>query len=611
MVVRKMSRAMAAALALGLAATWTARWMAPGRSDGSGLNRPVADVVLRDGAGQTVTLESLHQGHRAIVLVFLGVDCPVANLYVPRLSRLARDYGPRGVRVVGVNANAHESAAQVAAHARAFGANFPILKDPENRAADRLGVERTCEALLLDQTGRLRYRGAIDDQYGLGARRDEPSRHHLAEALDAVLQGRDVERPTTAVVGCPIERASPRPALDRPRIRPMPAAIRNAWRGQDEPATVGRVTYNADVAPILMAKCQACHRTGQVAPFALLTYEQARRRRTVLREVIEDRRMPPWHADPRYGQFENDRSLNPRERAVLLAWIDQDCPEGDPADRPTPRTFPEGWSIGTPDLVLEMPEPFTVPAEGTVPIQHFRVPTHFASDLWVQAAEVRPGDRAVVHHIFVLLELPDRDPAQPKPPLAGYAPGDIPSIYPEGTAKKVPAGATLKFEIHYTPIGRPRSDRSSIGLILARAPVRHRAFTRGIPNRKLVIPPGAANHEVRSSWTAPHTVKLLSLMPHMHLRGKDFTYTAVFPDGRREILLAIPAYDFGWQSVYRLARPKRLPRGTRIDCVAHFDNSTANPNNPDPSREVRWGDQTWDEMMIGYFDYADCLSEAP
>ncbi|HEX8204008.1 MAG TPA: peroxiredoxin, partial [Isosphaeraceae bacterium] len=334
-----------------------------------------------------------------------------------------------------------------------------------------------------------------------------------------------------------------------------------------------------------------------------LSYDDARRHAAMIGEVVEDRRMPPWHADPRHGHFENDRSLSPQERATLLAWVEQGTPLGDPAELPAPRHFPEGWSIGQPDVVFEIPEPYTVAAQGTLPYQRFRVSTGFTQDQWIQAAEARPGDRSVVHHIIVYVVDPKgnvRNLGQSH--LCGYAPGDMPSIYPVGTAKKIPAGSDLLFEVHYTPIGKIKTDRSAVGLIFAREPVTRQALTIGIAQPKFAIPPGDDNYRVESSYTVRGDARLLSFMPHMHLRGKDFRYTATYPDGTSEVLLSVPAYDFGWQSTYRLAELKAMPRGTRIDCVAHYDNSANNPANPDPAKTVRWGEQTWQEMMIGYID---------
>lgn len=384
------------------------------------------------------------------------------------------------------------------------------------------------------------------------------------------------------------------------------AVIEPALEEIEPPIEVGQVTFASDVARILQDRCQTCHRPGQSAPFSLLTYDDARAHGAMIQEVVQQHRMPPWHADKRYGTFANDRRLNPRERATLLAWIDQGAPLGDPVAIPRERRFAEGWSIGTPDVILTMSEPYVVAPQGVLPYQYFRVSTHFTEDKWVQAVEARPGDRQVVHHFIVRIEVPGQRIKHhgQQPYLVGYAPGDIPSIYEPGTAKRIPAGADLIFAVHYTPIGEARTDRSSIALIFAREPVRHEATTQGISQEKFLIPPGAARFPVRSRFVFKDDAHLLNLMPHMHLRGKSFRYRATYPDGRTETLLSVPAYDFGWQSVYRLAEPRAMPRGTRIDCLALFDNSTGNPNNPDPSKAVAWGDQTYDEMMIGFIDYA-------
>ena len=610
---RRSGRGRRVAVGLGLALVLGSTWLLGAAFRGAnaperrGLGRRVADFRLLDArTNQAVSLAD-QAGKKAVVLVFLGTDCPIGNLYLPRLTELAQAARKQRVLFLGVNANAHETMHEVAEHARTHGLEFPVLKDVENAVADQLRVERVGEVLILDPSRRLRYRGAIDDQYELKAHKEAPGRDHLAEALDDVLAGRPVRVPETKVFGCLIDRIDPRPPGRRGRrVSPAPAEVVSVRKQAAPLVEVGTVTYARDVAPIVRDRCQGCHRPGQAGPFSLLSPDDARRHAAMIGEVVEDFRMPPWHADPSFGRFGNDRSLTGRERATILAWVEQGAPLGDPKDLPPPKAFPEGWSIGTPDVVIEMPEPFAVPVEGAVAIQRFRVSSGLARDRWVQAAEAQPGDRAVVHHIFVYVDKPDPDPTNRKKDwtcLVGYAPGDLPEVFPPGIAKRVPAGADLLFEVHYTPIGRPRFDRSRVGLVFATGPITHEAITKGIPGRDLRIPAGAPNHEVRAAHTFPKDVRLLSLMPHMHLRGKDFRYTATFPDGRSEILLSVPAFDVAWQSVYRLAEPIRLPKGARIECVAHYDNSAANPANPDPSKTVTWGDQIWDEMMIGYLDY--------
>jgi hypothetical protein len=323
--------------------------------------------------------------------------------------------------------------------------------------------------------------------------------------------------------------------------------------------------------------------------------------------------MPPWHADPRHGKFANDRSLSKQDREMLLAWLDNGKPRGDDKDLPAPRTFPEGWTIGKPDAVFTMPKAFEVPAEtprGGVAYRYFTVQTDFTEDRWIERAEAKPDALPVVHHIVVFIVGPGEvfNPDGPGNVLCGTAPGDMPLILPPGYAKKVPAGGRLVFQMHYTPNGKAYKDQSSVGLIFAKEPPRHRVLTKPVHNinfitRQEKVPAGADNHRIEAEYTFRQDAHLLSFMPHMHLRGKDFLYEAVYPDGTKEILLSVPRYNFGWQSVYRCAEPVALPKGTKLHCVAHFDNSAKNPNNPDPEKTVYWGDQTWEEMMIGWIDY--------
>ncbi len=335
----------------------------------------------------------------------------------------------------------------------------------------------------------------------------------------------------------------------------------------------------------------------------------------MIKEVVTERRMPPWHADPRYGHFSNNRRMPQEEVDALVAWIDAGAPFGDKKDLPPPKEYAEGWVIDKPDFVFRLPEEVTVPADGVVPYLYFTVPTNFKEDVWIQAAEARPDNRAVVHHIIVS----HRDPkakgrrSRRGGGVCGTAPGDPPVILPPGVAKKIPAGSELVFQMHYTPTGKVEKDRSEVGLVLYKGemPPRGISKSKGIMNFRFKIPAGDPNYEVKSSYTFKQDALLLTLMPHMHLRGKDFLYRATYPDGRSEILLSVPGYDFNWQNKYRFTTPLSAPAGTRIDCVAHFDNSAGNPANPDPTEPVRWGDQTWEEMMIGWMTYMLPGPEAP
>lgn len=358
------------------------------------------------------------------------------------------------------------------------------------------------------------------------------------------------------------------------------------------------VTFTKDVAPILNNNCVSCHRAGEIGPMSLTSYKEARPWARSIKEKVATRVMPPWHADPNHGNFANDRRLTQKDIDTIVAWVDQGAAEGNPKDLPPTPQFPEGWNIGKPDAIFSLPQEFPVPADSVVDYKYFTVPTGFTEDKWVQAAEIRPDKRGVVHHIIVFI----RKGAEQKL-LVGYAPGEQPAVMSKGLAKKIPAGADLIFQVHYTPNGTDTKDRSFVGLVFAKEPPRNELQTRPIMNMRFAIPPGDPNYEVTSSFTFPEDGEIHSLMPHMHLRGKDFVYKVTFPDGSSKVILSVPKYDFGWQSYYILKEPIRAPKGTRVDCVAHFDNSTNNKYNPDPKKEVRWGDQTWEEMMIGWMSF--------
>ncbi|HTS25337.1 MAG TPA: hypothetical protein VMH81_05660 [Bryobacteraceae bacterium] len=365
-------------------------------------------------------------------------------------------------------------------------------------------------------------------------------------------------------------------------------------------------TFSKDVAPILFSRCVECHRPGEAAPMPFTSYAEVRPWAKAIKEAVLTRKMPPWLADPHYGAFRNDRRMPEDAVQTIAAWVDAGAPEGDPKQTPALPPFETGWRIGKPDAVFDIGTDYDVPAEGVVAYQYFTVPTNFTEDRWVEAAEVRPGNRAVVHHVLAFIKEPAGGSGRPGDAgniLVGYAPGENPLKLMPGTAVLVKAGSSLYFQVHYTPAGKAVKDRSYIGVKFAKEAPRSRAIRGMAINPAFRIPPNDGNYEVRASYTANQDITLDSLMPHMHLRGKDFQYTVVYPDGRKEVILSVPKYDFSWQLMYQLQSPMVLPKGTRIDCVAHFDNSANNRYNPDPGKEVRWGDQTWEEMMIGFFTY--------
>ncbi|MBM3724808.1 MAG: thiol-disulfide isomerase [Acidobacteria bacterium] len=377
--------------------------------------------------------------------------------------------------------------------------------------------------------------------------------------------------------------------------------------------TAATPTFTKDVAQIVNNRCVVCHRAGEAAPMAFTSYKEIRPWAKAIRDAVVNEKMPPWSADPAHGHFKNDRRLSPAEKDTLVQWAAAGAPEGEPAHLPPAPKFDDGWSIGKPDVVFDIGADFEVPASGTVPYKYFRVPTGFTEDRWVEAAEVRADKRGVVHHIIVFMLSPGEPQGRGEGGnmLIGFAPGARPIQFEPGTARLVKAGTVFNFQLHYTPNGTAVKDRSYVGLRFAKNPPVRQSIVGRAMNFAFKIPAMAPNHEVVSQFVARQEITLDGMAPHMHVRGKDFKYTAVFPDGRSEVLLNVPKYDFNWQLSYELAKPLTLPAGTRIECVAHFDNSPNNKYNPDPTKEVRWGDQTWEEMMIGFFHYSVAVNRPP
>ena len=365
------------------------------------------------------------------------------------------------------------------------------------------------------------------------------------------------------------------------------------------------VTFSKDVAPILQKNCQTCHRPGEAAPMSFLTYEQVRPWAKAIREAVLKRVMPPWQADPHYGSFRNDRSLSQADIDTVVSWVNGGAPQGDPKDLPAPAKFEDGWRIGKPDVEISMAKPFSVPATGVMDYQHFTVPTHFTEDRWVQIAEIRPGNRAVVHHVIAFVRPPNLSPnSEPVEYLSGYAPGAVPLDLEPGRAKLVVAGSDIVFELHYTPNGTATTDQTKIGLIFSKEPPKERVYTVVLNAYHFAVPPGDANFPVQTDLEFGADVKLLSLMPHLHFRGKDFEMSLITPDGRSETLLSVPHYNFAWQTMYYPVNDIPAPKGSKIHVAGHFDNSANNIYNPNPAETVRWGEQTFHEMFGDITDVA-------
>jgi peroxiredoxin len=541
----------------------------------------VDEFRLQDYRGKWHALSD-YKDKQVVVLAFLGTECPLAKLYGPRLSALAQRYESVGVTFLAVNANRQDSVTDISLYARDHNIHFPVLKDVANRLADRLGAQRTPEVFVLDNERVVRYRGRIDDQYEVGTARNEPTQNDLANALDELLAGKEVTTPVTRSVGCFIGRiTAPDPDCE--------------------------VTYSRHVARLFQKHCVECHRPGEIGPFSLTDYDEVVGWAATIEEVVRAGRMPPWHADPRFGEFENARGMTDEEKQTVYEWAANGAPEGDPDELPPPIDFVDGWRLPQePELVIPMREQsFSVPAEGTVEYQYFVTDPKFTQDKWISAAEIIPGNRAVVHHALVFVRPPDSVDHRVIGWLAGYVPGQSTMILPKGQGKRIPAGSKLVFQMHYAPNGSVQEDITKLGLVFADpTTVQEEAHTVIAINREFEIPPFAKDFQVHTTVRSfPRGSKILALAPHMHLRGKAFRFESVHDD-EREVLLDVPNYDFNWQHVYKLANPIPIDRDFVVECTAKFDNSADNPWNPDPSDTVRWGDQTWEEMVVAFFEVA-------
>jgi hypothetical protein len=533
--------------------------------------------VLRDLRGNR---RSLHDftGYRAIVLAFVGADCPVSNLYLPDLIAWEKSNRSKQVLFLAVYPNETEDLDLIAGHSSDRDVPFLVLKDLGQKLADSLGVTRVPSVAILDGEHVLSYRGRVNDSYGVASRRAKATREDLQLALDELLAGKKVSVAETEADGCLLDRGKKRPARTD-------------------------ISFSKHVAPILQDRCQTCHRPEQAAPFSLVNYDDAVKHARMIREVTQQRRMPPWHADSRYGKFTNSRRLTSQEIEILSDWVAAGMPKGDDRDLPRPVEHPKGWALGKPDMIVQMPEEYQVPAKGTVPYKNWMIDLKFDEDRWVTTAEARPGAPGVVHHIVAYILRDGRSSFASfasMSVLVGWAPGDLGLICPPDTALRLPKGCKLRIEMHYTPNGTAVKDRSSIGLTFAKKPPRFEMFMNEFANLNIAVPPHDPHYKAQATLRFPADARILSLVPHMHWRGKSYRYEAVYPDGTRKTILSVPRWDFNWQAVYRFEEPVKMPKGSRLHTVAHWDNSRINPLNPAPEKKVTFGLQSWEEMMVGW-----------
>jgi peroxiredoxin/mono/diheme cytochrome c family protein len=538
---------------------------------------------------------------KAVVLVFMGTSCPISNAYTEPLSKLATAYERKGVQFLGVNANPAEDMPSVAQHAKDYRLSFPVVKDGDQALANKLAVRVTPEAFVLDAGRAVRYRGRLDNAYASRTKqRTQPDCAELRDVVDAVLGGKSVARAVTPAFGCAL-------------VRPEPASR----------SANAKVTFHRDIQPIMQARCQSCHRPGQVGPFSLLTYADAKNWATEIKDFTGNRQMPPWKAEPGHGEFQDVRRMDDKEISAIASWVDSGAPEGNPKDAPPAKEWADGWSLGKPDLVLSMPTEYSVAATGKDDFRCFVLPTGLTEDRDVIAMEVRPGNPRVLHHVLNFVDttgqgrkLDEKDPLPgynsgpggigflPSGAIGGWAPGNMPRFMPEGMGRSLPKNSDLVIQVHYHKTGKPEVDKTTIGIYFAKTPVKKYVRTFPLTNFRIDIPAGEARHQVTQTVKLPFAATAIAITPHMHLLGKEMKVTATYPDGKSESLVFIKDWDYRWQDTYIYKEPKVLPRGTQLDLVAYFDNTSANALNPsNPPKRVTFGEETTDEMCFAFIEY--------
>ncbi|MBL8859770.1 MAG: redoxin domain-containing protein [Planctomycetes bacterium] len=542
----------------------------------------VAPFTFTDTRWQTRSLEDFGE-RKAFVIVFTTVDCPLAKRVLPRLASIEKVWRERGVAFVGVDVGPGDALVEVAANAVEAGIEFPVSRDFDASVLRALRPSRSPEICVLDAQHVLRYRGRVGDEELLGGARPGEGRSDLEVALADLIADRPVARATTPIDGCKLTYPAGKPA---PEVVP---------------------TFADVIGPLFAEHCTACHTRGGSAPFELETPTSAARHAAMIAEVVEQARMPPWFASARYGHFENERRLTDPERRVILLWAENGAPAGEIAagtEAASPRAARPAWRIGNPDLVLAT-EVIDLPASGTVPYRYVVLPHVFTRDTWVEAVEIRPSNPQALHHANLGFYTLGGDIKESNF-ITGQVPGGAPMDLAAGTAVLIPGGSVIGLQIHHVPTGVVSQDRIEVGLRYPRGVVRQRVRHFEIADRRFAIPPFAPAHPVRARRVFTADSVGIGMFVHMHLRGRDMRFDARYPDGRNETLLLVPNYDFNWQTAYRWkAGAQVFPRGTVVECLAHFDNSRFNTWNPDPSKTVTFGQETVDEMMYGFLFYVE------
>lgn len=567
------------------------------------------DATLASSEGTRLSLQDL-RGETATVLVFMSIECPISNGYTPTLCRIDKQYGEQGLKVIGLNPNKSQSLRKMLAHGYEYEIRFPLLKDAGAELAKQFEVKVCPEVFLFDAKGKLVYRGRVDDRYvRRGGAAKQVQSNDLENAIQELLSGKAITTARTEPLGCPVE---------------LPIAA-NTNRAPN-----AEVTYSRDVAPILQQHCQECHRPNGIGPFSLTTYEAAVRWAEDIVYFTEERLMPPWKVAEGHGDFISERTMPKEQIEQLAKWVELGCPQGE-AKQPVQSVSAKAentWRMGQPDAVFEIPESYTVSAEGTDDYRCFVIPTEFLEDKYIVGIDVQPGNRRVVHHVIAFLDdsgaargLDQRDAGPgysslggfpgflPSGFLGGWAPGNMRAPLPAGMAKVLPTGSDIVLQVHYHKTGKEETDRTKIGLYFNKKPINRVVNQFAVspipgPFSPLRIPAGESDYRIASEIVLPEDVLLVSVTPHMHLLGQQMKLTATKPNGEQVPLVWVKDWDFNWQETYQYRQPVALPKGTKIDLEAHYDNSTDNPYNPNrPPKLVTWGENTDDEMCLAFFEF--------
>jgi mono/diheme cytochrome c family protein len=527
------------------------------------------------------TLDDLDKPEKAkaVVLAFMTNECPLAQRYLGKLVEMEKTLGPQGVRFVMVNVGPGESIMDVAQHALDYGAHFPAVKDVTGECIKALGITRTPEIVVLDSERTVRYRGRVDDQYRLGGARQEASRDDLRLALEELLAGKDISVATTVAEGCAIT----------PPAKPEP-----------DPA----INYAEHIAPIINKHCITCHREDGGAPMRFDAYKRVSGYAEMIAEVVQEKRMPPWYAHHAFGTFENTRGLSPEEIEHVTRWVAAGSPEGDPAKTPATPVFPDAaWSIH-PDVVIKASQQFVLPAQGIVDYKYIFLPYTFEQDTWVQGIQIRSENPRVLHHANLFYSPDALEFVRSENFLTGTVPGGSPADLKDGQAFFIPKGAKIGLQIHYVTTGKMEVDRPMVALRFAKEPVKKRLYYKILDDGKFAIPPYAQAHKVSGDAIMETDATITGLFGHLHLRGKSMMFLTHSPEGKTETLLSMPNYSFDWQlAYYCMPDSVKVTKGTKVECITYYDNSPFNAYNPDPSKTVKYGAQTEDEMMQGFMFY--------